>query len=1153
MSSSPEIFSSIIEILSQHKEGMKMKDLAEAVHMNRNAIAKYLGILHQQGQVDLRQIGKAKIFTVSRRYPYSVLSELNLDSVIGFDKNLRCIQANTAFLELINCTLEEILNKPINGIMFPLFQHPLIVDIAKDGLFLIGQPISIPCKIKENMQTFEVRSIPVVFNTGVTGCAITIKNITLLTSARNEIDRLKELYKAVTVTQTEFIVHSLPDGTITYVNHAFATLIGLSPEIIIRKKYHLKILDDDIPLVRDHFLSIKPESPNKKIENRIITISGDIRWIRWVNQGFFSGRTLNELHSYGIDITEQKILEERLQFECDHFRNTIQKTTTEFQKINQDLIEEIEKRKLVEEDLQKLQITLNYSSELVVWTDEKGIIISSNRAAMDLLGVIHGNKLNIFYSENQEKFKVVLWDNIWKEVKSYGCYLFECLILDKNNNLFSAEVLVNYLCNNSFGCCCFFIRNINKRKMAEIALKESEERFKAIIQNSFDIIGIIDAKGDIIYASPSTRLIFGYLPEEICGHSSFEYIHPDDQKRVREAFKKVVKKRKLVSPTEFRLIHKNGSLIDVETIGVNLIGVAGVEGIVVTTRPIIERKKSEILLRRFNEELEKNVKKRTEELCESRRMFKDLVENIDELILSLDLQGIITYISPAVTRLCGYTPESLVGQKFYELIHPDDNVRYQDLLRKTRQEKDYSQEFRFICKERVAYVRLSIHAITQAKKITGFNCIVTDISSLKKALDETEEARRSLDHTLKFLQTVISAIPIPFFYKDREGRYLKVNDAFVDILGHTPDFYIGKTVSEIWDEEYGEVFQKKDLELIQTGVKQIYESNVPDVNHIIHPAIFYKNIFHDENGEIAGIVGAFLDITKRKKVEKILQTIIKSIVGTTKENALHAITETVSLCLKANFIIIGEIQQNMTTIKGLSIFRDGKRVDQYTYELKDSPCENVTTKGYCIYPDNVAVLFPNDKDLQLFNIRGYLGTPLKNTHGEVIGILCALFRHPISISPIYEEILSIVAVKAAAEIERKQVEKVLQKTQNLYENALEQGNLAYWEGYPLNHKFLFNDRFYALLGTTAELEGGYCMNYETFLKEFVHPDDFGKVNQHVKDIEENYYPGYTSELKYKIIRKDGNVRTVLTRYYSTKDVDEKITLYGFSRDITDCL
>ena len=103
----------------------------------------------------------------------------------------------------------------------------------------------------------------------------------------------------------------------------------------------------------------------------------------------------------------------------------------------------------------------------------------------------------------------------------------------------------------------------------------------------------------------------------------------------------------------------------------------------------------------------------------------------------------------------------------------------------------------------------------------------------------------------------------------------------------------------------------------------------------------------------------------------------------------------------------------------------------------------------------MAVLFPNDKDLQLFNIRGYLGTPLKNTHGEVIGILCALFRHPISISPIYEEILSIVAVKAAAEIERKQVEKVLQKTQNLYENALEQGNLAYWEGYPLNHTFLF--------------------------------------------------------------------------------------------------
>lgn len=1025
MTSSTDILSSIIEILSQHQEGMQMKDLAEAVHLNRNAIAKYLGILHQKGQVDLRQIGKAKIFTVSRRFPFSVLSEINLDSVIGFDKNLRCIHANTACLKMIDCSLEEIINKPINGIMFPLFQDPSIVDIVNNGFSSIGQPVRISCKIKENLQIFEIRGIPVVFNNCVTGSAIIIKEITSITSAQDEIAHLKELYKAVTETQTEFIVHSLPDGTITYVNPAFASLIGLSQKMYIGKRYHLKILDDDIPLVREHFLSITSENPIKKIENRILTFSGDIRVVRWVNQGIFRDGVLYELHSYGIDITELKNLEERLQIKCDHYRNTIQKTTDEYQKINKDLLEEIERRKHVEEDLQKLQISLNYSSELIIWTDEKGIIISSNKGALDSLGIIPGNSLNIFFSENLEKCEVLSWDSIWKEVKLYGCYLFECLILDKNNNFFSAEVLANYLFNNGIGCCGFFIRNINKRKMAEIALQESEERFKAIIQNSFDIIGILDDKGEIVYTSPSTYLILGYLPEEICGHSSFEYVHPDDRKRVREIFKRVIEKLKLVSPIEFRFKHKDGSFIDMETIGVNLIGFPGVDGIVVTSRQITERKKNENLLKMFNEELEQKVKERTEELCNSRKMFKDLVENIDELILSLDLKGNITYISPAVTRLYGYTPDMLRGQKFYELLHPDDYNRYKDLFCNNLQMESCSHEFRLMCKDRVAYVRISIHAIHQEHTISGYNCIVTDISSLKRALFETEDARHSLDHTLKFLQTIISAIPIPFYYKDLEGRYLKVNDAFADLLGHTPDFYIGKPSSEIWSEEYAGLYREKDMELLRTGEKQIYESRITDLFQIDHPVIYYKDVFHDENGEIAGIVGAFLDITERKEIENILQTLIRSMVGTVEDNVLHVITETISLCLKADCIIIGEIQQNHKNIKALSMILDGKIVEHYMYTLKGSPCEIVTAKGFCIYPDNVADLFPEDRTLHLFNIRGYLGTPLKNSKGEVIGILCALFRHKISVSPLYERIFTIIAEKAAAEIEREHGEKVL--------------------------------------------------------------------------------------------------------------------------------
>ena len=75
------------------------------------------------------------------------------------------------------------------------------------------------------------------------------------------------------------------------------------------------------------------------------------------------------------------------------------------------------------------------------------------------------------------------------------------------------------------------------------------------------------------------------------------------------------------------------------------------------------------------------------------------------------------------------------------------------------------------------------------------------IAECKRAEEETKNAHRQLSNTLKFVTTVMSAIPIPIFYKDREGRYLGVNDAFAELLGLTPDYYTGKTVMELWPDE----------------------------------------------------------------------------------------------------------------------------------------------------------------------------------------------------------------------------------------------------------------------------------------------------------------------------------------------------------------
>ena len=170
------------------------------------------------------------------------------------------------------------------------------------------------------------------------------------------------------------------------------------------------------------------------------------------------------------------------------------------------------------------------------------------------------------------------------------------------------------------------------------------------------------------------------------------------------------------------------------------------------------------------------------------------------------------------------------------------------------------------------------------------------------------------------------------------------------------------------------------------------------------------------------------DITERKQSEEALQAIVRSMVGSTGLESLRKITENVSSWLGGDCVMIGEIQPDNQTVKVLSMLLDGKEVTDFSYTLRGTPCEEVAGSGFRAYPDNVMQLFPESNILAQLNIRGYLGTPLRDSCGKVTGILCVLSRSPLKTSPTVREIMDIIAVKAAAEVERTKTENALRKS-----------------------------------------------------------------------------------------------------------------------------
>jgi len=137
------------------------------------------------------------------------------------------------------------------------------------------------------------------------------------------------------------------------------------------------------------------------------------------------------------------------------------------------------------------------------------------------------------------------------------------------------------------------VRDISERKEAEAALRESEERFRALVQHGSDMITVLDADGLVIYASPSAASILGWHEGEYVGRSTFALLHPDDRERVRRVFVDAVTRTGPVQPIQSRMRHKNGEYRLLESIATNLLDDPAVRGLVINSRDITERQQLE--------------------------------------------------------------------------------------------------------------------------------------------------------------------------------------------------------------------------------------------------------------------------------------------------------------------------------------------------------------------------------------------------------------------------------------------------------------------------------------------------------------------------------------------------------------------------------
>lgn len=172
--------------------------------------------------------------------------------------------------------------------------------------------------------------------------------------------------------------------------------------------------------------------------------------------------------------------------------------------------------------------------------------------------------------------------------------------------------------------------------------------------------------------------------------------------------------------------------------------------------------------------------------------------------------------------------------------------------------------------------------------------------------------------------------------------------------------------------------------------------------------------------------------------EQILSQIITKLKNTSGLDFFHSITEQLYHATGCDYAFIARLDRGEWVSKTISLFAKGQLADNFDYDLRGTPCEEVACDATYVCPTHVVDLFPKDELLVEMNIDGYLGAPLHSSKGEVFGIVVALYEHEIENAELVQSLFELFSGRIAAEIERTDQLKLQAKMNEVLEQKVKE-------------------------------------------------------------------------------------------------------------------
>jgi len=513
---------------------------------------------------------------------------------------------------------------------------------------------------------------------------------------------------------------------------------------------------------------------------------------------------------------------------------------------------EITKRKRAEEALQESEERFNQffenDPEYCYMISPEGMVLDVNKAALHMLGYrkkeLVGKPLNTIYApESQRKI-----NRLFSKWRRIGRLKDEEMIIitkegERRTMLLSASAVRERTGKTQYSVSVQ--RDITERKRAEVELWKANTRLNTLLDTISDVIYFKDVQGRNLVVNKAFEKMVGLGKKEILGKTDDQLFPGELAKQCKRSDAEVIKRHKVVAVEE-QMTNEKGEKIFFDTVKSPVIDdQRNIVGLVGVSRNVTKHKRIEETLRVEKAYLEK------------------LFESSPEAIAVVDTDSRVLRANSAFTRVFGYTLDETLGRSIDELLAPDAlrEEAYSLTKQVVRGEGGALESVRQ-CKDGTL---VDVSILGKPIKVNGGQVAVY---AIYRDITERKRAEEVLQRITNEQAVLLSTVPAMIFWIDKEGNFIRVNEAFAAALQKPPDDIKGKSLFDLYPEDMARRFNNDNLVVMKSGIpKRLIEEPVETPEGIMWVSTD-KIPYREENGDIIGIIGFSVNITDRKRAEE---------------------------------------------------------------------------------------------------------------------------------------------------------------------------------------------------------------------------------------------------------------------------------------------